>query len=163
MSEKAMEIVNNMSDMEAVRFLEHFGKQLFEGTTPEAVKNGVTPELKDLAELRQIDTLDGETRKRRLEPEDSARIARITLEQMAQDDGLSDALVKSWEDYDPQELFVEAILAVGLVASMMLLVSTTEIELEFRGVKIKKGKATAEQIKAIAEPLFKAVVKISGA
>ena len=53
------------------------------------------------------------------------------------------------------------ILAVGLVASMMLLVSTTEIELEFKGVKIKKGKATAEQIKAIAEPLFKAIGKIA--
>jgi hypothetical protein len=161
MSEKAMEIVNNMSDVEVVRFLEHFGKQLFEGTTPEVVMNSVTPELKDLAELKKIDALDGETRKRRLEPTDSARIARVTLEQMAQDDGLSDALVKSWEEYDPQELFVEMILAVGLVASMILLVSTTEIELEFKGVKIKKGKATADQIKAIAEPLFKAVGQIT--
>ena len=161
MSEKAMEIVSNMSDVEVVRFLEHFGKQLFEGITPEAVMNGVTPEFKNMAVLRKIDTLDVETRKKRLEPEDSSRIARLTLEHMAQDYGLADALVKSWEEYDPQELFVEAILAVGLVASMMLLVSTTEIELEFKGVKIKKGKATTEQIKAIAEPLFKAIGKIA--
>lgn len=161
MSEKAIKIVSNMSDVQAVHFLEHFGKQLFEGTTPEAVKNGVTPGLKDLAELRQLDTLDGETRQRRLEPKDSALIARVTLQQMAQDDGLSDALVKSWEEYDPQELFVETILAVGLVASMMLLVSCTEVEFEFKGIKIKKGQATAEQIKAIAEPLFRAVGRIT--
>jgi hypothetical protein len=160
MSKKAMEIVNNMSDVEVVRFLEYFGKQLFEGTTPEVVINSVTPELKDIAELKAIDTLDGETRKRGLGPEDSARIARVTLEQIAQDSGLSHALVKSWEEYNPQELFIETILAVGLVASMILLISTTEIELEFKGVKIKKGKATAEQIKAIAEPLFSAVGKI---
>lgn len=162
MSEKAIEIVNSMSDVEAVHFLEHFGKQLFEGTTPDAVMNGVSPELKDLAELSELDNLDEETRGKRLEPEDSIGIARITLQQMAQDGGLSDALVRSWEEYDPQELFVETILAVGLVASMMLLISTTEIELEFKGVKIKKGKATAEQIKAIAEPLFSAVGKIAG-
>ena len=162
MSEKAIEIVSNMSDVEVVRFLEHFGKQLFEGTTPDAIMNGVSPELKDLAEFSELDNLDGETRRNRLEPEDSVQIARITLQQVAQDDGLSEALVKSWEEYDPQELFVELILAVGLVASMMLLVSTTEIEIEFKGVKIKKGKATAEQIKAIAEPLFSAIGKITG-
>lgn len=162
MSEKAIEIVKNMNDVEVVRFLEHFGKQLFEGTTPDAVRNGVSPELKALAEFRELDHLDVETRGKRLEPEDSVRIARIILQQVAQDDGLSEALVKSWEEYDPQELFVESILAVGLVASMILLVSTTEIDIEFKGIKIKKGKATAEQIKAISEPLFSAIGKITG-
>ena len=70
-------------------------------------------------------------------------------------------IIKMWEEYEPQELFVEAILAVGLVASSLLLMATTEIELEFKGIIIKKGRATPEQIKAIAEPMFNAIARIA--
>ena len=63
-------------------------------------------------------------------------------------------MVKARDGFRSDELFVETILTAGFVAGMLLVLATTDIEFQVKGVKFKKHPATAEQIKAVTEPFF---------
>lgn len=156
------EILEKMSDTEAVRFLKHFGTMLFRETDREIILGGVSPETWSLRELKRLQSLDAATRQRNLGPEDSARVARCILQEMAKDEEIAKAIAGAWKTYRSDELFVESILAAGFVAGLLLFVATTEIEFEIGGVKFKKQPASADVVRAVAEPFFKALGGIQG-
>lgn len=157
MTQDALEIVRHMKDTEAVRFLNHFGSTLFRETSRDIILKGIDPRLEGLAEVRRLQSLSPETRQMKLGPEQSAVIARKMLLEMARDDNLSRALVKAWETYRPDELFVETILATGFIAAMLMFMSTTEIEFQVKGFKFRKKAATPELVRAVTEPFFGAL------
>lgn len=158
--EKAKEIVDNMSDAEAVRFLKHFGESLFRETPRQSILEGIAEENAKLTEMQDLMALDVNTRKTALNIKDSGYLARSVLEGMVQDEALASAIVSTWKGYKSDELFVGTILTAGFVAGMLLVVATTEIEFQVKGVKFKKHPATSEQIKAVTEPFFGVLRKI---
>lgn len=163
MSQSAVELVENMSDEDAIRFLQFFGNSIFESTPRERILEGVPVDLVNSPEMVKLRELSPEQREAKLSREDSAKLARALLTAMAQDESLGPAMGKAWEKFEPRELFVETILAAGFVAGMLLFVSTTEIEGEVLGLKIKKGAAPpVEALKAVAESFFTAVGKLAG-
>lgn len=161
MTESALSIVRGISDAEAVRFLQHFGQALFEETSRDAVIVGIPGEIEALDQVKQLMTLDSETRELTIGPDDSPGIARGILMEMARDKQLAPILVSAWNDYESDELFVvEAILASGFVAALLLFMATSEIEGQVLGMKFKKGKSTPEMLRAITEPFFGAIEKL---
>jgi hypothetical protein len=162
MTESALSIVQKMSDVQAVRFLQHFGDSLFQETSRETILGGVSPEISTLSAIRRLKALDAETRGLAVGPEESARIARAILTEMARDKNLAPVVLDAWKSYKPDELFVEAILASGFVAAMLLFMATTEIEGRVLGLKFKKSAATAEVVRAVTEPFFGVIHKLKG-
>ena len=162
MTDQALEIVRNMKDIETVRFLTHFGKMLFQETPRDVILKGIAPEVESLDAIRRLQSLGPEARQVKLGPQESVRIARKILFEMTNDDALSSALVDAWDNYESNELFVEAILASGFVAAMLMFMSTTEIEFQVKGLKFRKNAATPELVRAIWEPIVEALGRSIG-
>ena len=162
MTARAHEIIDNMSDVEVVRFLEHFGREAFAGLKRESVLEGVSLEVKDLQEYQDLEALDGATRESRFGPADSAVVARAILDQLADDDQIAELIAKASGEYKPDKLFVEAILPIGAAASMVLFMASA-IEVEYKGLKVKKEAVSAESVKAVAEAMFNAITRLGGA
>ncbi|UCD58292.1 MAG: hypothetical protein JSV16_04030 [Candidatus Hydrogenedentota bacterium] len=162
MPESARETVESMSDVESVRFLTHFAREMFKQTDRFAILNSVSGDVAALEEIRRVRSLDDSERKARFGPQDSARMARRILEVLADDEVMAPVVEEVWETYRPDELFVETILSAGLVAGLLLFVATTDLEGEVMGIRFRKGRASAEQIRAIAEPFFESLTKLKG-
>ncbi len=157
MSNEALTIVTQMDDLEAIRFLNYFGEKLFAGIEGEPVIENIPPELRELQDLKQLQHLNRENMQVKLAPQESARVARELLEYFASDEAISPALVKAWEEYDSDELFIGAILAFGFVTSMILFVATTEIEGEICGIKFRKHRASPKLVEAVTKGTLGAV------
>ena len=157
MSTEARTIVDGLTDVEAVRFFQHFGNQVFAGTPRDVILSNVSATATGVAGVEEVITLDPARRQERLSPDDSVTIARTFLRAIADDDGLAPALVQSWQSYEEDRQFVDIILAAGFVAAMLMFMSTTEVEGKVGNWKFRKRPATPELVRTILQPIAKAV------
>jgi hypothetical protein len=95
-----------------------------------------------------------------LEPSVSVATARNIAIYLANDDEFAPLIEKALDIYRDDKLVADIILAVGLVASVLLIAATTEFAGEVAGIKFKKGKADPAIVKAITEPIAKIISTI---
>ena len=99
--------------------------------------------------------------KQNIDPEQSVELTRKVLLGFASDDNLSDFILHNWEKIEKDDsLMIETIVTLGILANLTLFMVTTELEFEFKGIKIKKKGANADQIKAVLSPLTELIKKI---
>jgi hypothetical protein len=153
------ERVRAMDDFQVVRFFEAFGQQLLAGsvTSFDAIKKGVGGSTRSLAGWQRVESLTPEQAVQVLEPTQAAATARDVLMHLADDPTFGPLMDKFLASYRDDELVADVVLAVGLVATVILLAATTEFEGEIAGVKFKKGVADPKTIKAVVEPFAKAL------
>ncbi len=74
---------------------------------------------------------------------------------LADDPTFASALDEFLVSYRDDALVAEVILAVGLVASMLMMVASTAFKAKFGNIEIEKHPLDAETIKAILGPFGK--------
>ena len=156
--------IEALDDYEVVRFLEHFGQQLFQGMTVsvDQVRAGIPDEVQKIPEFGRIATMSESEAARALAPADSVALARTTLLGLAEDETFGPLLERALDSYRDQEMFADVILSAGFVASMLLMTATVEFEGSAFGIKFRKRKADADLVKAITEPLANALSRRPG-
>jgi hypothetical protein len=156
------ERIQLLDDFQVVRFFEDFSRQLVAGATVslDQIKSGIPEATRALEGFAQIENLTPDLAERSLEPSVSAAMARNILVHLANDTEFGALIERALDTYRDDELVAEVILAVGVVASMLLIAATIEFEGEVAGIKFKKGKADPEVVKAIIGPFVKALSTI---
>ncbi len=119
-----------MNDRQLVRYFEAFSQHLLAGMTTsfDEVRSGITSETRALPGWDQIDNLTAEQASETLSVGQAAESARSILLQMATNESFGPVLESHLAGYRDDELVVETILAVGLVATVLLIVSSTRFE-----------------------------------
>jgi hypothetical protein len=151
--------LNALDDFQVVRFFEHFGEQLFDSMEVplDRVKAGIPEIMRDIPGFAQIENLPPDQAERLIAPAEAATLARNTLLLLGDDATLAPLIERSLDSYRDDAMVADVILAVGFVASMILIAATTEVEGTIMGVKFKKAQASAALVKAVVEPFAKVV------
>ena len=154
--QKALEIVQNLSDVQSVKMLKQIYKDIFKAVPIDEVKR----RAEDNESVALLSNLSVDKMKESIDPEQSVALTRNMLLAIAQDENLSWSVISAWEKVENDDsLMIGTIITLGLIANLTLFMATTEAEFEIKGVKIKKAAANAEQIKAVVSPLIEFVKK----
>ena len=154
--------IDDLKDGQPVAVLNFFCNRLFSGVTveEEQIREGVPIEISELDSFhRLMDHFDRE-RSVELPPTDSSSVAKETLKACAKSESLSPVLEKALEEYSDHLFGAEAILSIGAAVMLILAVSSTEIEGTLWGMKISKSQTSAEQIRAVVEPVCEMISNI---
>ena len=148
-----------MDNFQIVRFFEAFAQQLMASSdTPfDAVTAGVPSTTRSLPAWSDLADLTPEQAETPLDVTVAAPIARRILTTLATDATFGPALESFSATFRDDALVAEVILAVGLVASLLMMVASTSFKAKFGNVEIEKHTVDAESIKAILEPLAKLI------
>lgn len=148
-----LERIVSMDDFQVVRFFQYWSSNLCDGaiTEYETIVDGIPAEIGGSAEFVAIRNLSPEQSVAPLRPADSVRLARALLERLAQTPELAPSIQTALDFFDDDKLVVDVILALGLVASVLLIVSTVEFEGKIGPVSFHKGKVDPETLKAVTE------------
>lgn len=142
-----------MNDVQLAAFFEFWATSLIEGTTTtlETIQDGVPAEVREtrgFAELADV-TADGG-----LDTAAAADVARSIFGPLVGDPQLGPTIEAALDQYDDSRQMVGVILALGLVASVLLIISTVELDGKVGGFKIHKTKPDVETAKAIMTAVF---------
>lgn len=148
-----------MDDFQVVRLLEAFTHQLMaSSSTPfETVAAGIPASTRALASWGALAGLTPDQAETTLDPPAAAATARRVLSMVAEDGTFGPALEGFLSTYRDDALVAEVVLAVGLVASLLMMVASTSFKAKFGSVEIEKHTVDAESIKAILEPFAKVI------
>jgi hypothetical protein len=146
--------IEKMDDFQVVRFFEFFGQQVFEGSTAslDQIKDGIPDSTHALPGFNRLENLTAEETEHLLDLSESAGLARGILLNLADDERFAPLIEAALASYTDDEMVAEVVLAVGFAVSLVLMAATTGFEGTVFGIKIVKGAATSEMIKAITEP-----------
>jgi len=155
----AKERLAGMDDFQIVRVFEAFAQQLMASSTISfpAVQAGVPAATRALAQWRVVEGLTPEQAERLVAPADAAPLARQVLAHLADDPVYAPALDAFLASYRDDALVADVILAVGLVASMLMMVASTAFKAKFGNIEIEKHTLDAGTVKAILEPFGKLI------
>ncbi len=144
MSSNLVNQINNLSDSDAVLFLQYFNQSLLDGVTEEdfeTIMNGIPQKIKSMTEFSEIDRISlDETAS--VEGEDAVVLSRDILALLANNPRFSPLLEIAINDYaniEHLELGArEEILSRALAATMILLAATSV------SVEVKMGDAKGD-------------------
>lgn len=147
---KALEIIQNLDDVQSVMMLKQIFKDIFKAIPYEEIKQN----LGDNDSVNMLTKLNPDNMQQNFDSEQSVKLTKNMLLAFAEDKNLSWLVINAWEEVEKDDsLMIGAIISLGLIANLTLFMATTEFEFEIKGVKIKKKTASADQIKAIISPL----------
>lgn len=149
----SIERLTAMNDLQIVRFFEHWGTALCDGadTDLDTITAGIPDEISTTPGFAEVTDL---SKSQNLDPRTSARVARAVLLPLAEDPQVEPSIATALETFEDDRLLVDVILALGLVASVLLIVSTTEFDGKIGPITFHKGKADPETIKAVTGGVF---------
>ncbi len=148
----AHEIVHNLDDTQAVAMAENIHNRIFSAVDYADIENsaaasGLGQPLLALTD----DQLD-----QKIDTETSVMLSRRFLEALSSDPDMASMIEVAWAQVkNDDDLFVGAIIAVGLMVNLTLFMVSSNIEIDLGKIKIHKGKVDTEAVKAIMEPVTK--------
>jgi len=145
------ERIESMDDFQVVRFFQYWSGSLCDGaiTDFDAIVDGIPSEISDNTEFAAMTNLTPEAAVATVRNADSVRLARAVLEPLAETPEVSPMIASALDTFHDDKLVVDVILAVGLVTSVLLIVSTIEFEGKIGPVTFRKGKVDPETLKAV--------------
>jgi hypothetical protein len=155
---EAVAIIENLTNVQAISLLRQLNRNLFTAVPYKDVQENLD---KELEEIELLKTLDLETKKQNLDSKSSVEITKFILMAFAKDIDFAPALVQAWDEIkDDDALFIETIVAVGLIVNLTIFMATSEIEFKIGNLKLKKGKADAGILKEIMKPVVEIIKRI---
>ena len=151
------ELVRSLSDTDVVQVV----KELFEIVYTDVSYDDVKDTSASVPQLKPLASLDDDAMQADLTAAESARLSRALLEQFAVDPNLSPLIEQAWNRVRKSDnMIVDVILAVGLVANLTLFVATTTgmVQKDADGKIIwsfGKKEAGPELVQKIIDPLVK--------
>ena len=146
------ERIEAMDDFTVVRFFQHWSGELCDGAAtpfPEIV-DGVPPEIAGNAAFSALAAISPEEAVVPINPADSVGLVRALLEPLADTPEVGPTIAAALGTFHDEKLVVDVVLALGLVASVLLIVSTVEFEGTIGGITFRKGKVDTETLEAVA-------------
>ena len=142
-----------MNDVEIAAFFKHWATSLVDGaqTDPDTITAAVPDEIRAAPGFAEVTDLGAEGE---IDQERGEQVARAVLVPLADDPQMGPTIDAALQTFDDSKLMVEIILALGLVASVLLITATTEFDGKIGPIKFHKGKADAETVKAIVGSVF---------
>lgn len=128
--------VNNLSDSDAVLFLQYFNQSLLDGITEdfETLMNGIPPEIKFIPEFAEIDRLSlDETAS--VEGEEGVALARKILALLANNPRFSPLLeiaINNYANIEHLELGAREEILSGALAAAMIILAATSVSVEVK-------------------------------
>jgi hypothetical protein len=153
----ATEIVNQLSPVQAAAMVKRINREVSKAIPQDALvpAAGNTPGIDEIA------SLDPETRVINLESAASQELSRGVLHALASDPATAPLIIQAWEAIrDDDSLFIETVVALGLIANLTLFVATTDVDLKVGGLTIRKRRPKADIVRAVVEPLVELVKKL---
>lgn len=147
------EQIASMDDYQVVRFFRYWSGNLCDGAVTEydVIVDGVPTEVAAGQELAAISELTVAQSSAAISPADSVRLARAMLEPLADTPEVGPTIATALASFHDEKLAVDVILAIGLVTSALLIVSTIEFEGKIGSWTFHKGKVDPEMLKTIME------------
>jgi hypothetical protein len=145
--------INALSNPKVVGFFEHFAEEVLSlpGASLERVVGGIPEPIRAIDGLARIERLTPDEAEQLLNLKTSAALARGILVELARDETFAPLIDTALASYRDDRMMADVVLALGLAASMVLIAATTELEGEVFGIKFKKGAASPEIVKNLAE------------
>lgn len=138
--------------------LKKLNQILHSSVPPQKISDNLDMTIEEVAYLK---TMKLEIKKKHLSPQESIQMTMHVLRTIALDDTLAPVILQAWDEIkDDDGLFIEAIIAVGLIVNLTLFMATSDIEFKAGGLSIRKGRADAQTIKTLVEPITEMVKKI---
>jgi predicted nucleic acid-binding protein len=132
---KALDIVQNIDDVQAVMML----KQIYQDIFTKISLKEINQHIDNQESVSMLKNLDVDDLKQNIDPEQSVELTRKVLLGFASDENLSDLILHNWEKIEKDDsLMIETIVTLGLLANLTLFMATTELEFECKGIKFKK-------------------------
>ena len=128
--------INNLSDSDAVLFLQYFNQSLLDGITEdfETLMNGIPPEIKSMPEFAEIDRLSlDETAS--VEGEEGVTLARNILALLANNPRFSPLLeiaINNYANIEHLELGAREEILSGALAAAMIILAATSVSVEVK-------------------------------
>lgn len=118
-----------MDDFQIVRFFQTWAGDLCAGVTdPAAILAGVPDEIRATTEFAEISEMSPDQAVVPIHPAHAAWVARAILEPLAESPQLSASLEEALDSFEDDKLVVDVILALGLVASVLMIISSCEYD-----------------------------------
>lgn len=149
--QKAIAIVEGLESVQAVSLLKRLHRDLFQAIPYQDIKDHL---LAGVDEVQMIQNIDPELKKKSLDPETSIQATKGLLMAFATNEDLAPILVQTWDEIKTDDsLFVEVIVAIGLLVNLTLFMATSEIEFKIGKLTIKKGRADSSILKEVLSPV----------
>jgi hypothetical protein len=147
---QAKKIVESIDDVQAVSLLKKLNRTVFEAVQFDDLKKNII----SIDGIDQIGSLTLEQKKTNLDSDQSGMLTRNILTAFANDAQLAPLLVQCWEEIENDDaMFVEAVIALGLVANLTLFLATTNLKVKFKNVDIEKKAADPDIIREVLTPI----------
>jgi hypothetical protein len=147
---QAKKIVESIDDVQAVSLLKKLNRTVFEAVQFDDLKKNII----SIDGIDQIGSLTLEQKKTNLDSDQSGMLTRNILTAFANDSQLAPLLVQCWEEIENDDaMFVEAVIALGLVANLTLFLATTNLKVKFKNVDIEKKAADPDIIREVLTPI----------
>lgn len=148
-----------LDDFQMVRFFDRFSRRLIAGTTVslDEIRVGIPDVTRALEGFTDLENMTPERAERSLEPSISAVVARSILLKLAYDSDFGPLIERALETYRDEALVASATLARGLVASVLLIIATTEFRAKGPNWEFVKKGADPQLVKAVTEVCVKAI------
>lgn len=157
---EAVELVESLSDVQATSLIEALYRNIYKSVNYLEVTEHLPVAEPAIQMLRNS---DNRVKKSKLGSGDSTLVTRRILQAFAQDEQLAPVLMNSWDDIkENDDLFVETILALGLVVNLTLFLATSDIKYKDGKYSFHKKEANPEALKTIVEPLTELIRKAPG-
>lgn len=155
--DKAITLVKGLSDLQTISLL----KQLYGDIFKAVPFNEIEAHLpSDMEEIKILFAIDREVKKKNLASSESVEGAQKILMAFAQDENLAPILMQAWNEIkDDDSLFIEAIIAVGLLANLTIFIASSDIEFNIGKLKVKKHKTNANVVKEVLKPVIELIIK----
>lgn len=158
-----LEKIKNLDDFKVIRLFRNIEAELSQQTDSDAetLLNQLPPSLQQLPEIQELKSADEAALDAVVPNAEAVRVARATLEWMAENPGTSPYLADKLANWNDNEMVAETILAVGGALSAIMLLSTFKISYEKeKGWQFSLGYYSADQIEPI-KLIFKALFKVT--
>ena len=145
----AIQIVKDLNEVQVVKMAKFIDEAIVDSISEADLV--AHADDKALQEVRDTTAGDPATR---LSPDVSIDVSRRILAALAADPATAPLIEEAWQAVSQDKsLFIEAIVALGLIANLTLFMATTSVRFKVGGLTIDKGKANTDMVAAVLEPL----------
>lgn len=144
-----VQVVSKLSDIQVIKMVKQIEETIADAISPDELEEHADPGA--LKEVKGATAGDAE---QLLPPAVSLDVSRRVLLALASDPATAPLVEQAWAVVEEDDsLFIEAIIALGLIANLTLFMATTKVKFKVGTLEIDKGDANVEMIKAALQPL----------
>lgn len=157
---EAVQLVDSLSDVQAMSLIKELYRNIYRNVNYTEVTENLSAGGPAIDVLKNS---NNQVKKSNLGTEDSVLVTRRILLAFAQDEQLAPVLINTWDDIkDNDDLFVETILALGLVVNLTLFLASSDIKYKDGRFSFHKKEVKPEALKTVVEPITELVRKAPG-